>query len=707
MTVAVVAHIVVFGLTHRDRGHHVPPRTMVPPHIPKLTQGLSRAALAVVAGVAVLAASVGLTIELAEVNAPEIDLTADDIAPLEEVVDRHASVSSVVVAADGSVLARFAPERTYIPLAADRIPHNVRVAVIASEDAAFESHDGFDAAATARAAARDLVAGETVQGGSTITQQLAKNLYTGRDRTLERKVRELAVAVELERRYSKDEILAAYLNSSYFGSGAVGIVAAARTYFGKAVGDLSLSEAALLAGVLPSPSERNPVRAPDAAERARQRVLDRVERTQLADERVVAAARRERPRVVHVDRGSAGTRHHYFVDYVRRFLVDEVGMSESRLYGGGLRIETTLDPDLQSHAVDAVRRRLPAPSGPAAAVVVIEPRTGYVRALVGGRNWEKSKVNLALGADGGGTGRQPGSSFKPLVLATALSKGWRIDRRVPAPETYLPEGADKPIRNVTNRGYGELTLLDATVRSVNTAYAYVTDELGPTSVAAVARRFGITLPKDVGVSVGIGAYETSPLRMAAAYAAFAADGVYAPPTPVIRIVESSGEVAARAPFEPRRRAVSPSVARTVHHVLQQVVSRGTGTRADLGRPTAGKTGTSNEYRDAWFVGYTRQLAAAVWVGYADSSRSMRGIAGFDSVTGATVPALLWRDTMLRAHEGLPAHGFPPPPRQVVETTAPVGTRGGGGRRDGDDGDGGGGRDGKGEGGGNGTKGRDG
>jgi penicillin-binding protein 1A len=617
-----------------------------------------RTVLAVVAAAGLLAGAVAVTATVALRPAADLELAAGDVPELAEVVEVQYSLPSRVYAADGSLIGTFRPEHTYIPIEPAEIPENVRLAVLAAEDADFYQHRGFDASAMVRAGARNLLAGEVLQGGSTITQQLAKNLVTGDERSLDRKVEELAAAIELEERHSKDEILAAYLNVAYFGDGANGVAAAARAYFGKDVADLALSEAALLAGLLPAPSEWNPRRDLDAALARQDYVLDRLEALGAVSDDVLAWSRAEPLELVPRDPSTPA--HPYFVDYVRRYAIDELGYSDRLLNRGGLSIHTTLAPDLQDWARAVVRIHLQGEDHPSGALAVVEPGTGFVRALVGGDDWERSEVNLALGARGAGSGRQPGSAFKTFVLAAALEAGLRPEMTLPAPRLYQPEGADRPMGNYGGGGYGTMSLDDAIVRSVNTTFVFLTELLGPEEVAEVARRFGIAVPPHPGPSLGIGAYETSPLDMAGAYAALANDGAWVAPTPITHVADRSGEIIAHR-LEPEiRQALDPGLVRTMHPMMRGVVERGTGRAADIGRPAYGKTGTSNDHRDAWFAGYTPQLATAVWVGYPGVNRPMTSVPGVGRVTGGSLPASIWRDVMGAAHAALPVLDVPPP-----------------------------------------------
>ena len=456
---------------------------------------------------------------------PEVslDVVLGEVPDLASTVRTGLSQPSTVVAADGTVIARFRPEELFVPLSADDLPPLLSAVVVATEDADFWTHHGFDATAVARAAARNVQHGAIKEGGSTITQQVVKNLVTGSDRTLERKFDELKAAVQLERQAEKKEILAAYLNTVFFGEGAIGADAAARTYFRKPAHELTLSEAALLAGVIPAPTLYNPRDNPEIAEQRRLLALDRVEAAGVATHEEVELARANPP-VVHPRRSSI-ERYPYFVDYVRRWLLERHGMAQDLLYGGGLRIETTLQPDIQDAALASVNLWLPEPHHPEAAAVVVDPANGDVKALIGGRSWEQQQVNLALGRLGGGSGRQPGSSFKPFVLARAYEDGASSLDTIDAPaELHLPKG--HIVHNYTRRGYGTVTLAQATQMSVNTSFVALANFLDIGRVAEMARSMGIeSLPQQgIGSSLAIGAYEASPLEMATAYGAFANGG---------------------------------------------------------------------------------------------------------------------------------------------------------------------------------------
>jgi len=605
----------------------------------------------------------------------------------EDVNPRVRSYPSVVLDAEGNEIAEFRAFELTVPIRYRDIPEVVKDAVIAIEDRRFWSHNGVDPEGLVRAALANWREGEVVQGGSTITQQYVKNTYTTGERDIARKLREALIATRLERELTKDEILFRYLNTTYFGDGAYGIGAAAESYFGKPVSELGLSEAALLAGAIASPARYGPRVNAEVAEGRRMTVLRAMREQELITPRQFRRARRQHiwfaplgpapgpATVVQAPPEGGATAHPYFVDYVRRVLEQTYG--HRQLYRGGLRIETTIDPRLQAMAEASVAETLDGTAPPLEmSLVSVEPSTGHVRAFVGGRDFAASQVNLGLG---GSAGMQPGSSFKTFVLATALEHGIDPETTFDAPASLDFPGCDPTctINNSDFEDHGSMTLRAATAASTNTVFAGLIDQLGPQAVAEMAHRLGVSAidPREpYGVSLALGAYEVSPLDMAAGYATIANRGVRQEVTPIRRVLDRRGNVLEDHTAPEGEAVLDPIVADTVSDVLQGVIQGGTGEAADIGRPAAGKTGTAQDYRAAWFAGYTPQLSTAVWMGYRDVPRPLEGIKGLATVHGGDFPAQTWQRFMAQAHAGAPVVPFVPPgplPDLVPATVEPV------------------------------------
>jgi penicillin-binding protein 1A len=575
-------------------------------------------------------------------------------------------------------------DRTIVPFA--DMPKSIRDAVIATEDKNFYTNPGFDPVGIVRAAWTDVVSGGVVQGGSTITQQLVKNVYAGRyvedkngvtqyvtpPRTIGQKVREVLLAVKLNQKYSKNQILAKYLNTIYFGHGAYGIEAAAQTYFGHHARDLTSDESALLAGMIQNPTLYEPgdPSSHDLVIGRRNYVLDQmVEEHYMTPERADLLRTKpiKVPGLKNADETSTfGPKIGYYVDYVRRELIRKYTGAE--VFGGGLKVHTSLDRDMQAQAESAVAAILNTPGDPSAALVAIDPRTGEVKAMYGGANFQKSQVNLALsGARGyGGTGRQAGSAFKPFTLVAALEDKispnsiWYGPSQItiPDPRCYT-DGKPWDPSNASDEESGTFSLWSATANSVNTVFAQVVSQVGPDKVVDVAHRMGIKSKLQEVCSITLGTQSVNPLEMTNAYATLAADGVYRRATPLVRVESASGAVDDK--HNPRgQRAVNANIAAIATHALEGVISYGTGTAARIpdGRPQAGKTGTAQNYGDAWFCGYVPQLATCVWVGYPQGQRPMVNVEGYPAVYGGTLPALIWNRFMTGATQGMRVRDFP-------------------------------------------------
>lgn len=597
---------------------------------------------------------------LVSCSLPPIDLAEEAVLPLR----------STITAADGTLLARlFRENRALVDI--DQISGEMIDATLAAEDARFFDHDGYDLRSIARAALANRREGQVVQGGSTITQQYVKNVFfTNPDRSFERKARELRLAMEVERTYSKREILERYLNTVYFGAGAYGVKAAAETYFGSGVLTLTLQESALLAALIKAPAIYDPRDHPKRARQRRDYVIDRMVSLGAATTSEADAAK-EAPLGVLPDPPRISTKQPYFVEAVRQEILRDRRLGADRdqrdklLFRGGLEIETTLVPRLQAAARRAVDSVLNQAGDPEAALVAIRPSTGQIVAMIAGRDWDVSQVNLALGRAGGGSGRQSGSAFKPIVAAAALEAGIPLDALYQsAPATFtFPNSEPWPVRNSEGSGAGMVPLDEAMVRSINGVYARLGLELGTGAVSTQAELMGVKTPLPQYPSIALGSAQVSVLDIASAYATLANYGSAIEPTTVRRITLPNGSVL-KPDQEVIQGTMSAGNAYLLTKVLEQVIMRGTGTAARLDRPAAGKTGTTNNYVDAWFAGYTPDLVAAVWVGYPRGSIPMTSVHGI-RVFGGTFPAQIWRAFMLEAHEGLPPRPFKVPRSELV------------------------------------------
>ena len=653
--------------------------------------------------------------------------------------------TSYIHANDGSLLAEINFEEIRVPVTLDEIPDVLINAVIATEDADFWNHNGVNYQAILRAARDNAAAGEVVGGGSTITQQYVKKAFieaqTGElaEQSIDRKIKEAVWAIELERRLTKEEILERYLNRSFFGSGVYGVGTAAERYFNKTVGELTLGEAATLAGIVRSPTNNNPIDNFANAVARRNIVLD-----QMAREGYISRQQAESAKATELvldPQEPDAPDHPFWVDWVTRILVNEAAAEalgsqvdalnamgetpEDRIatvFQAGLRIHTTLDPTLQAYAEDAIRDALVPEDAtpleiaqqPMGAIVSVEPGTGAIRTMaIGPREWgecdepvgvdedgrvlcDKTKFNPAVPSDIGSirVGRQPGSSFKPYVITAALEAGfppnWTIDATGPAIIPGCDNGGPWEVNN--SGGNGLRDMYSGVKASSNVFHAKLIKEVGPSKVVDVATRLGIRRsPLPAECSLGLGAIEVFPLEHATAYATLANRGVHCAPHAITRIEQADG-----TPFyeyQPRcERAVDTAVADRVVDIMEgPVTAGGTAPHANLGRwPTRGKTGTTNDYRDAWFMGFVRQLATAAWVGYEN------GVTTFDSqeaaeatcrnpvneraqcvetrlmtnvtiggtfyrrVFGGTIPAPMWKAYMVQAVANLEPQGFPKP-----------------------------------------------
>jgi penicillin-binding protein 1A len=594
---------------------------------------------------------------------------SEEIPKLDPAYQQRLAKNGYITTPDGTRnLAVIRGRQSRVIVKSNQISPLMKQAIVAIEDQRFFQHHGVDVRGVVRAVWADIRNKSVVQGGSTITQQFIKNAYVHSAPSITRKLKEAALAWQLEQRWSKDRILSAYLNTIYFGNGAYGVQQASQVYYGHSAKTLNLPQAALLAGIPQNPSRYDPVANPKASRARRRQVLEKM--YELGDIthrelRWASSAALPKPDRVHLPgiRGPEPAQH--FVNYVKQQLVDRCGSSQ--VFGGGLRIRTSIDLDLQKIARKSIAKWLRDPNGPSAALAAVDARDGRVLAMVGGNNFYKSQFNLAVQGE-----RQPGSSFKPFVLTTALEDGISPDTEFVSKPVAIPAGDRVWVVNNYEGAYlGTINLTTATAYSDNSVFAQLTNLVGPRAIVETAHRLGITSPLRSYFSIGLGAQAVNPLEMARSFAVFA-DGGYRLDGSITgdhaRAVLSvaNGSRGCRGANEPvRRRAVSPETAAIVDSLLQRVVSEGTGRRAALpdGRPVAGKTGTTENYGDAWFVGYTPQLVAAVWVGYPNKLRPMLTEFHGDPVAGGTYPALIWRSFMQAALDHLheaPAY-FPAEP----------------------------------------------
>jgi penicillin-binding protein 1A len=572
--------------------------------------------------------------------------------------------NTVLYAADGAKLGIVSSPVVRSLVSIERVPKNLQLATVAIEDQRFYQHDGLDYEGILRAAVKDLEAGEAVEGGSTITQQLVRNLcIEDPQRNLERKIVEAQLAVEYSERHTRREILGSYLNIASYGtiegSTAVGVGVASRIFFSKPVWKLKLPEAALLAGLPQAPTEYNPILDPAAAKTRRNQVLRQMAKLGYVSaeraKQVIASGLR-----VNFDESYFEHRQPYFFDYVENKLIEEYGVNTVRR--GGLEVHTTIDPELQRVGLEAMRSTLAYSTDPSSAFVSVDPRNGHIRAMVSSSHYGDSQFNLAAQGH-----RQPGSTFKAFVLTTAIKQGidpYSTYYTSKPLDLYLPKWGHWTVHTADEGYLGTVNLQQATVASDNTVFAQLDLDVGPEAVAATAHSMGITSPLDGIPAEGIGGLRigVSPLEMADAYATLAAGGVHNDPVAITKVVFPDGHV--DRPERPHpERVLSRPVAWEVTRLLHDNITEGTGTAAYTGcAGQAGKTGTTDAYTDAWFAGYQPNLATVVWVGYPESNDvSMSSVHGI-IVFGGTFPAEIWH--LLYSGAGVPCEEFAEPNQEV-------------------------------------------
>ena len=554
---------------------------------------------------------------------------------------------------NGNVIYTTLSEERRVPVSIDKIPKHVQQAFIAIEDNRFYEHSGIDYRGTARALVSTL-SGREVQGGSTITQQLAKNAFLTQERSIIRKIKEAFIAKELEHKYTKDEILTMYLNQIYFGQGAYGIESASLYYFGKHVQNLDIAEAATLAAIPKSPNYYNPFENPKESKNRQKLVIDQMVKYGFISADSAAKAKAKKM-VYSTSHKQQNNPRGYFFDMISQKVIAEVGADA--LYKGGLKIYTTLDMDMQLAAEKAMRhlpnyytdsKKL---AQPQMALAAVDPKTGYVKAMIGGRGQDKfNRATLAV--------RQPGSAFKPFVYLTAMQNGFTPASIIEDKEEEFAKGW-KP-QNSDMQWHGKVSLRTALKRSINVPTIKLAREVGVDKIVANVEKMGITTLvdsgaySDVNLAMALGGLSkgVNPLEMASAYGVLATNGLYNKPIALLKIVDRDGKVLYQAKPQSKR-VVDAASAYLTTNMLEDVLVSGTGGGMGIGRPAAGKTGTTDTYIDAWFVGYTPDLSTAVWVGD-DNNKPMQ------RMYGSGAPLSIWHEFMINALASTPRTGFSNP-----------------------------------------------
>ncbi|MBW4419387.1 MAG: penicillin-binding protein 1A [Myxacorys californica WJT36-NPBG1] len=539
--------------------------------------------------------------------------------------------------------------REVVPL--DKISPHLKRAVIAIEDSYFYSHSGVNVGAVARATAANFSTGRTVEGGSTLTMQLVKNLFLSPKRAFSRKIAEGVLALRIEQIFKKDQILEMYLNQVYWGHNNYGAQTAAQSYFGKSVSELNLAESSMMAGLIQSPEALSPFADLKSAKKRQREVLHRM--TELG---WITVSEEETARKQPLKLGKITSFQKSEMPYVSDAVVQELTKKFGRdaVLKGGMRIQTTIDSKLQRIAEDTASSWIGRLNGMGVyadqmAIVSVDPRTHFVKAMVGGVDFKKSQYNRAIQAL-----RQPGSAFKPFVYYAALASGkYGADSTVYDSPVGYPDGYDMYYPQNYDRTFGgAMSLRRALEQSRNVPAVKLGQELGLNKIVEICRSIGIKSPIDPVISLPLGAVDLTPMEMASAYATFANNGWYSETTLIAQVSDSSGNTLLDNTPRPRL-VLDPWASASLNDVLQGVVSRGTGTAAQIGRPAAGKTGTTSSERDIWFVGYVPQLATAVWVGNDDYTQLGQG------ATGGSYVAPIWRDFMSQALQGVPVEKFRP------------------------------------------------
>ncbi|MDR3592913.1 MAG: PBP1A family penicillin-binding protein [Negativicutes bacterium] len=573
------------------------------------------------------------------------------------------AASSQIYDINGKLITTIHAVEDRVPVSINNIPKDLQNAFIATEDVRFYDHIGIDPRGILRAVWSTVTNRAISEGASTITQQLARNALLTQDRTLKRKIQEVFLALQIERQFTKTEILEMYLNQIYFGQGAYGVEAAAHVYFGKSVKDLNLAEAAMLAGLPQSPNYYSPLSNLKAAKERQAVVLDQMAKYEYISQAKADQTKAQELKLVPHSTASSSEAS-YFIDYVSQQLIDKYGADA--VYKDGLKIYTSLDLDMQRAAEKAMSqlpvyntdsRGIKQPQG---ALVALDPHTGYIKAMVGGRG--NDQFNRAVLAE-----RQPGSAFKPFVYLTAIESG--MTPATVIDDTPVSFGSWSPI-NYDGKFHGRVSLRSALEQSLNVVAVKLAQQVSPDKVLYYAQLLGIstlvtsgnTNDRNLAMALGGLTRGVIPLEIVSAYGVLANQGVRAEPVSIIKVVDRNGKVLEQ--HQPREKAViNERSAYLLTDMMRGVVTHGTGAGANIGRPAAGKTGTTNDYKDAWFVGFTPDLVAGIWMGF-DNDGYLAGI------TGGATPAIIWRDFMTAALANVPARDFPRPSGIVSATISP-------------------------------------
>jgi len=575
------------------------------------------------------------------------------------------AASSQIYDINGKLITTVHSVENRLPVPLSKIPKNLQSAFVAAEDARFYQHIGIDPRGILRAVWSNITGGGVSEGGSTITQQLAKNALLSQERTLKRKIQEALLALQIEKKYTKNEILELYLNQIYFGEGAYGVQSAAMVYFGKNVENLSLEECAMLAGIPKSPNYYSPLNNLKAATDRQATVLDQMVKYEFIDTATATKARNTKLKLMARSTQSdskTGTAS-YFIDYVVQHLIDKYGADA--LYKEGLKIYTSLDLTMQEAAEQAMQKL---PDGrtdgngiqqPQGALIAIDPHTGQIKAMVGGRGTDQ--FNRAVLAE-----RQPGSAFKPFVYLAAIESGLTPSSMIE--DSPISFGNWSP-SNYDGTFRGSVSIRTALEQSLNVPTVKLANQVGVDKPLYYAQQMGIstlvlqgfTNDRNLAMSLGGLTRGVTPLEIASAYGVFANEGIHVEPTAIVKIVDRNGKILEQ--YTPREKAViNERSAYVLTDMMRGVLTHGTGGNANIDRPAAGKTGTTSDYKDAWFVGFTPDLVAAVWIGY-DNDGYLNGI------TGGSTPATIWRSFMNKALAGTPSRDFIRPNGVVLEAPA--------------------------------------